>query len=88
MSCEEEYQARFRYSFRLEAGGRVTAEGSEMTQKEIQEFVNSSLGLMTGGCELCEHYDRLFCKKLGRPVKVGEGRCEYFTRRPSKGPPY
>jgi len=28
------------------------------TRDEIQEFVNSSLGMMTGGCEMCEFAHR------------------------------
>ena len=83
MSGYGEYQSRYKYSLKLETGGQVLSQISEMTQKEIQEFVNKSLGLMTSGCEQCVFSDRLFCEKHGRPVKVGETRCEYFKQRPS-----
>jgi hypothetical protein len=54
-----------------------------MTQKEIQGFVDMSLGLMTAGCEQCVYSQRLFCEKLGRPVKVQDSRCNFFKRRPA-----
>jgi len=83
MSESDDYKSRYRYNLRLEAGGLVTVQNTELTQKDIQEFVNMSLGLMTGGCEQCVFSDRLFCQKHGRPVKPGESRCEFFKQRPS-----
>jgi len=61
----------------------VSTESSELTQKEIQEFVDASLGLMTGGCEQCVNSQGQFCLKLGRPVKAQDASCDFFTRRPS-----
>ena len=87
MPISEEYPARYKYSLRLEAGGQISCESSEMTGKEVQDFVNSALGLMTAGCEQCVHSQRLFCDKLGQPVKVRDARCEYFSRRPSAAVP-
>jgi len=87
MPRSEEYPARYKYSLRLEAGGQISSESSEMTGKEIQDFVKSALGLMTAGCEQCVHSQRLFCEKRGRSVKVRDARCEYFSRRPSAAVP-
>jgi len=83
MSEYEGGQARFKYSLRLSTEGQVFAESSEMTKKEVQDFVNASLGLLTAGCEQCVYSERLFCQKLGRPVKVKDTRCEFFRRRPT-----
>ena len=52
-------------------------------KKEMQNYVNATLGLMTAGCEVCSHSKGLFCDKLGRQVNLGDPRCEYFERRPS-----
>jgi hypothetical protein len=79
----QQFKARYSYSLRLDTQGQVFTESSEMTKKEIQEFVDRSLGLMTAGCEQCVYSQRLFCEKLGRPVKVGDTRCSFFSRRPS-----
>jgi hypothetical protein len=87
MPRSEEYPARYKYSLRLEAGGEISSESTEMTGKQVQDFVNSALGLMTAGCEQCVHSQRLFCQKLGRAVKVRDARCEYFLRRPSAAVP-
>ena len=83
MSVSGRFRARYSYTLRLEAGGQVSTESSELTKKEIQEFVDASLGLMTGGCEQCVHSQGQFCEKLGQPVKGQDARCDFFTRRPS-----
>ena len=54
-----------------------------MSNKEVQNLVNTTLGLLTAGCEQCIYSQRLFCEKLRRPVKVRGTRCESFSRRPS-----
>ena len=87
MSASGKYRARYTYSFQLDAKGQVFTEGSEMTKKDVQEFVDEALGLMTAGCELCVHSQRMYCEKLGRPLKVLESRCEFFSRRPSANLP-
>jgi hypothetical protein len=83
MSEFDDFKSRYKYSLRLESGGQVLAQSTEMTQKDIQEFVNISLGLMTGGCEQCLNNKGLYCEKLGRPLKPQEARCEHFKQRPS-----
>ena len=52
-------------------------------KKEIQSFVNATLGLMTAGCEVCKYSNGPYCDKLRRPVKLGDSRCQLFERRPS-----
>jgi hypothetical protein len=71
---------RYRYYYSTE-GPSPHGTSSEPTKAEAQEFVNASLGLLTGGCELCLHNDRMFCQKRKRLVEFGDTRCEYFTRR-------
>jgi hypothetical protein len=83
MPTSEKFRARYSYRLRLDAGGQISAESSELTKKEIQAFVDISLGLMTAGCEQCIHSQGPFCEKLGRQVKVQDARCEFFMRRPS-----
>ena len=83
MPTPGKFQARYSYCLRMDAGGQVSAESSELTKKEIQEFVDISLGLLTAGCEQCVHSNGLFCEKLGRPFKAQDTRCEFFTRRSS-----
>ena len=54
----------------------------DSSKEEMQRFVNATLGLMTGGCEVCAHFDRLYCTVLKKQVRVGTPRCEHFVRRP------
>ena len=82
MSAPQKFRARYEYSFRLDDRGKIFAKSSESTKKEIQEFVNASLGLMTGGCGQCAHFQRLYCEKQGRPVEAQDPRCDFFARRP------
>jgi hypothetical protein len=88
MSASEEFRTGYRYSLRMDTRGQTFAESSEMTKKEIQVLVSKTLGLMTSGCETCVYSQRLFCEKLRRPVKAGDTRCEFFSRRPSAAVEY
>jgi len=77
---EEKYA--FRYSLRAEDPQSYDFGAS---RDEIQQFVNASLGMLTGGCEMCEFAHRnnspaLFCEKKKSPVNWGAPRCEYFIR--------
>lgn len=85
MAGETGIRPRYRYHFVME-GNDVRGTSSEPTREEAQDFVNASLGLLTGGCELCLHNERMFCQKKNRQVKLGDSRCEYFARRPSAKP--
>ena len=55
----------------------------DTSKKAVQNFVDSALGLMTAGCEVCAYSRRMYCEKLHKPVNVGDVRCESFARRPS-----
>ena len=73
---------RYKYNFNLrEKSGEEDLDDD--SKKAIQSFVNSALGLMTGGCEVCVNCKRMYCEKQHHPVNRGDARCEYFARRPS-----
>jgi len=55
----------------------------DASKKAIQSFVDSTLGLMAAGCEVCAYSRRMYCEKLHKPVNLGDARCESFARRPS-----
>ena len=85
-SSQEKYT--FRYSVRAEDPQSFDFGTS---RDEIQEFVNASLGMLTGGCETCEFAHRnnspaLFCEKKKSPVNWGAPRCEYFIRSATQPP--
>ena len=86
MSDTEESRATFEYQLWLKPRSRDSSGSAEVSKDEIKQFVNAALGLMTGGCEYCQHSQRMFCEKLKRPVKAGGTRCEFFERRPSALP--
>jgi len=64
---------------------------ADVSRDEIQQFVNASLGMLTGGCEMCEFAHRnnspaLFCEKRKCPVNWGGPRCDYFIRAATQTP--
>jgi len=84
MSEKPRSQTRYTYRFSMRADDPNTF-GADASRDEIQQFVNASLGMMTGGCEMCEfaHHNNspaLFCEKRKSPVNWGGPRCEYFIR--------
>jgi hypothetical protein len=83
MSAPREGRIRYGCGFVLSEGG---GNSSERTKDEIALLVKRSLGLMTGGCELCVYSVKLFCEKYKKPVKIGDPRCASFSRRPSSLP--
>jgi hypothetical protein len=86
MQSDDGHQLRYRYRFWSGPNGSGS-ESSEESKKEVQQFVNASLGLLTAGCEICVHSQRLFCERLRRPARIGDSRCEYFARRPTSPAP-
>ena len=75
---------RYVFSFRLRAED-PSSPSFGADRDEIQEFVEASLGMLTGGCEVCEYAHRnnspaLFCEKKKSPVNWGGPRCEQFVR--------
>jgi len=84
MSARARSQEKYTYSFRLRAED-PTSFDTDVSRDDIQQFVNASLGMLTGGCEACEFAHRnnspaLFCEKRKSTVNWGGPRCEYFIR--------
>ncbi|MDG6909435.1 MAG: hypothetical protein JRN08_03610 [Nitrososphaerota archaeon] len=76
-----EEKRRYKYEFNLRAGD--SPEPDAKTRREIEQFVFTSLSLLTGGCEICAYSKRMYCEKQGRPVEPGDVRCASFVGRPS-----
>ena len=81
LSIEAE-RPNYRYSYAVRER-KPEDDMDDDSKKAIQNFVNSALGLMTGGCEVCVYSRRLYCENLKRPINVGDTRCESFSRRPA-----
>jgi hypothetical protein len=84
MAVRARSQEKYAYSFRQRAEDPNSFDAA-VSRDEIQQFVNASLGLMTGGCEACEFAHRnnspaMFCEKKKSPVNWGSPRCDYFIR--------
>jgi len=84
MQAKPGSQTTYQYTFRQRADDPSSVD-SELTRDDIQSFVNASLGMMTGGCSMCEFAHRnnspaLFCEKKKTPVNWSSPRCEYFIR--------
>jgi len=84
---KSEAKYSFRYSVRAEEPNSPRFGGA--TRDEIQDFVNASLGMMTGGCDVCEfarhnNSPALFCEKKKSPVNWGSPRCEHFICSPTQ----
>jgi hypothetical protein len=77
-------QEAYSYTFRLKAEDSSSPDFVS-DRDEMQMFVNATLGLLTGGCELCQyaHFNNspsLFCEKKRSPINWGSPRCESFVR--------
>jgi len=80
-------EQKFAYTFRLRAEDPSSPD-FVADRDEMQSFVNASLGLLTGGCELCQfaHHNNspaMFCEKKKSPINWGNPRCEQFVRAPT-----
>ena len=65
---------------------RVDSESKEEVQAELEEvetmrYIQASIAMLTGGCEVCKNAEGLFCVVHKHPVKSGDTRCADFTRR-------
>ena len=81
---ESRSEQKYVYSFRVRADD-PSSPSFGADRDEMQLFVNASLGLLTGGCELCQFAHRnnspaMFCEKKKSPVCWGSPRCEQFVR--------
>ena len=86
MSATTGSRTEYTYGYWLPARSEDRPRDEELTKDEVQNFVRTSLGLLTAGCEQCIYSERLFCSKQNRPVKVHDSRCELFVRRQSALP--
>ncbi|HEV2139200.1 MAG TPA: hypothetical protein VGR53_10195 [Nitrososphaerales archaeon] len=75
----------FAYSYHREERGLHEAQ-SETSQTEDLRYIRETILMLTGGCEVCQYSVGPFCKKHGRPIELGDPRCEYFVRRFSEDP--
>jgi len=67
------------------------SEGKDDLQKRLEEaesmrYIQASIAMLTGGCEICKHAEGLFCIVHKRPVKTGDSRCTDFARRLPEDP--
>jgi hypothetical protein len=92
MPTKSRSELKYTYSFKMKAEDKNTFDFvAGASRDEIQQFVNASLGMLTGGCEACEFAHRnnspaLFCEKRKSPVNWGAPRCEYFIRSATQAP--
>jgi len=82
-------QTKYTYSFRVRAEDQTSICVDGTSRDEIQQFVNASLGMLAGGCGVCEfahcnNSPALFCEKKKSPVNWSSPRCEYFIRGPTQ----
>jgi hypothetical protein len=87
---QQRSEQRYSYNFRVRAED-PTSPNHVSDRDEMQLFVNATLGLLTGGCELCQyaHFNNspaLFCEKKHSPINWGNARCEQFVRAPTQAP--
>ena len=61
-------------------------EQSEASIAADMRYVMQTIASLTGGCEICQFATGPYCKKHGRPIKVGDPRCEFFVRRLPEDP--
>lgn len=92
MLTKSRTEMKYTYSLRMRAEDPNSFDSiAGASRDEIQQFVNASLGMLTGGCETCEFAHRnnspaLFCEKRKSPVNWGSPRCEYFIRSSTQAP--
>jgi hypothetical protein len=73
----------FSYSFRTP----LKREGpTEPTPAETQILfsIRDTLTLLTGGCDIIQRTEGVFCAKHDRPVISGESKCDYLASRFAK----
>ena len=85
MAAETDSQTKYTYSFKVRAEDETSTGVTWTSRDEIQQFVNASLGMLTGGCGVCEfaHHNNspaLFCERKKSPVNWSAPRCEFFIR--------
>ena len=66
----------YSYSFR-----RRTSEGNLDVKADYESLlsIKQSLLLLTGGCDIVDRRDGVYCEKHGRYLKPGESRCDYVS---------
>jgi hypothetical protein len=64
--------------------GADQADQADQDDQENLLSIKQSLLLLTGGCDISERQDGLFCEKHGRPLRPGESRCDFVVERFSR----
>ena len=86
MSETHEPKTPYAYSFRSPSfPAPRTAEGSRDLDQEAFVSIKDTLLLLTGGCEISNRQDGIYCDKHQRYLKEGESRCTYLTERFADG---
>lgn len=72
-------------------GYRVDSESKDGAQAELEEvetmrYIQASIAMLTGGCEVCKNAEGFFCVVHKHPVKAGDTRCADFARRLPEDP--
>ena len=80
---EENLKGPYSYTYRASAGPRDGVPTREM--QETLFSIKDTLLLLTGGCEVAERREGLYCEKHGRPVQPGGRGCDYLSSHFSRG---
>ena len=76
---------RYSYSYHGEAGNSDDT-ASEAKQAADLKYINDTILLLTGGCEICQHSVGPFCQKHKHRIQIGDPRCADFERRLPEDP--
>ncbi len=74
------------YSYKYSTGTTVSSESKRPSESEVKDLlsIRQTLLLLTGGCNIAEREEGLFCEKHGRMLGAGQSRCDYLTERFSR----
>ena len=75
------YAHRYRVDSEVKEGIQA-----ELEQVETMRYIQASIDMLTGGCEICKNAEGLFCVVHKHPVKAGDARCDDFVRRLPEDP--
>ncbi len=74
------------YSYRYSTGAAVSGGPKRPSESEIKDLltIRQTLLLLTGGCEIAERQEGLYCEKHGRMLGAGHTQCDYLAERFSR----
>jgi len=85
MPWEKGSPSGYSYTYRRDVESLEQAR-LEASQAEDLRYLEESILLLTGACEICQLATGPYCTKHKRPIKLGDPRCEFFTRRLPEDP--